>query len=128
VLPESVLSEVGRLDPEAIAEVQRDAWPDVRDADELHDALQTLVLLPASSGESWTELFEQLVSGARGARDGCRVRHWVASERTSACRVLFSDARFEPAPTARLGRSDGGAGRPEPRARLDGARGARDRA
>ncbi len=46
MLPESVLSEVGRLDPAAIAEVREEAWPDVRDADELHDALQTLVALP----------------------------------------------------------------------------------
>jgi ATP-dependent Lhr-like helicase len=45
-LPEAVLSEVGRLDPAAIAEVCGDAWPDVRDADELHDALLTLVALP----------------------------------------------------------------------------------
>ena len=30
-----------RLDPAAIAEVRADAWPDVRDAEELHDALLT---------------------------------------------------------------------------------------
>ena len=36
-LPESVLQEVGALDPAAIAEVRADAWPDVRDADELAD-------------------------------------------------------------------------------------------
>ena len=46
VLPESVLSEVGRLDPAAIAEVREEAWPDVRDADELHDALLTLIAIP----------------------------------------------------------------------------------
>ena len=46
VLPEAWLSEIGRLDPAAIAEVRADAWPDVRDADELHDALLTLVALP----------------------------------------------------------------------------------
>ena len=46
VLPESVLSEVGRLDPAAIAEVRAEAWPDVRDADELHDVLLDLVALP----------------------------------------------------------------------------------
>src|SRR4029079_1391918 len=40
VLPESVLTEVGRLDPNAIAEVCEQAWPDVRSQDELHDALQ----------------------------------------------------------------------------------------
>src|ERR1700686_2107511 len=41
-LPEAVLSEIGRLDPAAIAEVCAAAWPDVRDAEELHDALLTL--------------------------------------------------------------------------------------
>src|SRR5690242_13714448 len=42
ILPEAVLGEIGRLDPMAIAEVCGDAWPDVRDAEEMHDALLTL--------------------------------------------------------------------------------------
>jgi len=46
VLPESVLEEVGGLDPGAIVQVRDEAWPDVRDADELHDVLHTLVALP----------------------------------------------------------------------------------
>ena len=50
VLPESVLEEVGGLDPGAIAQVREEAWPDVRDADELHDVLHTLVALPESVG------------------------------------------------------------------------------
>src|SRR5262249_8064682 len=45
-LPESVLKEVGGLDPAAIAEVREEAWPDVRDADELADVLHTLIALP----------------------------------------------------------------------------------
>jgi ATP-dependent Lhr-like helicase len=49
VLPASVLEEVGALDPAAIAQVQAEAWPDVRDADELHDVLHTLVAVPTSS-------------------------------------------------------------------------------
>ncbi len=48
ILPESVLEEVGKLDPAAIAQVREEAWPDVRDADELHDVLHTLVALPIS--------------------------------------------------------------------------------
>jgi ATP-dependent helicase Lhr and Lhr-like helicase len=48
VLPDSVLEEVGKLDPGAIAQVRDEAWPDVRDADELHDVLHTLVALPES--------------------------------------------------------------------------------
>jgi ATP-dependent Lhr-like helicase len=58
VLPESVLEEVGGLDQGAIAQVREEAWPDVRDADELHDVLHTLVALPefleSASQESLT--------------------------------------------------------------------------
>ncbi len=46
ILPESVLEEVGKLDPAAIAQVREEAWPDVRDADELHDVLHTLIAFP----------------------------------------------------------------------------------
>src|SRR6202042_2927990 len=46
MLPEAVLSEMARLAPAAIAEVREEAWPDVRDADELHDVLQTLIAFP----------------------------------------------------------------------------------
>jgi ATP-dependent Lhr-like helicase len=47
ILPESVLEEVGKLDPAAIAQVREEAWPDVRDPDELHDVLHTLIAVPA---------------------------------------------------------------------------------
>ncbi len=46
ILPESVLEEVGKLDQAAIAQVRAEAWPDVRDADELHDVLHTLIAFP----------------------------------------------------------------------------------
>ncbi len=49
ILPESVLEEVGKLDPAAISQVREEAWPDVRDADELHDVLHTLVAFPEST-------------------------------------------------------------------------------
>ena len=32
-------SDLGRLDPEAIARVRSEAWPEAENADELHDAL-----------------------------------------------------------------------------------------
>jgi len=53
VLPESVLEEVGGLDQGAIAQVREEAWPDVRDADELHDVLHTLVALPEELDSVW---------------------------------------------------------------------------
>jgi ATP-dependent helicase Lhr and Lhr-like helicase len=75
-LPESVLQEVGALDPAAIAEVRADAWPDVRDADELADTLQTLIALPEnfqpsdhpSPSEAWQGMFELLRRSNRATR------------------------------------------------------------
>jgi ATP-dependent Lhr-like helicase len=52
ILPESVLEEVGKLDPAAIAQVREEAWPDVRDADELHDMLHTLIAFPEAIPDS----------------------------------------------------------------------------
>ena len=52
VLPESVLAEVGKLDPAAIQRVKEEAWPDVRDQDELHDVLHTLIAFPLGSPDS----------------------------------------------------------------------------
>ena len=107
VLPESVLSEIGRLDPNAIAEVREEAWPDVRSADELHDALQDFVafpeahavaLPPVSSGAiaGWADYFGELVKGRRAARArrGDRM-YWVAAEIAKQFMSLFPDARFE---------------------------------
>ncbi len=80
VLPESVLEEVGGLDAGAIAQVREEAWPDVRDADELHDVLHTLVALPESRASldwtaegghpdignaRWREYFERLLEQGR---------------------------------------------------------------
>jgi ATP-dependent Lhr-like helicase len=76
VLPETVLSEIGRLDPTAIGQVREEAWPDVRDADELNEVLQVFVALPenfvppggASVGAPWGDLFRQLVAEKRATR------------------------------------------------------------
>ncbi len=124
VLPESVLQEVGGLDPGAIAQVRSEAWPDVRDADELHDVLHTLVALPEDeagvvegsgriptlnspndgefrmghpdSGYGWSSHFERLVNeGRAGVASVEGRRYWVAAERARSFAALFSSARFE---------------------------------
>ena len=114
VLPEAVLSEVGRLDPAAIAEVCADAWPDVRDAEELHDALLTLIAMPmregtaelaatgrlraklAESTAEWSGYFERLVAERRaGMAEVDGARYWVAAERVKVFEQLFPSARFE---------------------------------
>ena len=104
VLPESVLEEVGKLDPAAIAQVREEAWPDVRDQDELHDVLHTLVALPSEGlGEgilTWRTRFDRLVARGRGltARSEDR-EYWIAAERERTFSLLFPDASFaDPAP------------------------------
>lgn len=70
----------GILDAAAIATVAAESWPDVRDADELHDALLSLITLPPV--EEWSELFMQLSATGRASvvgRGG--KRFWVATER-----------------------------------------------
>ena len=59
---------IGALDPEAIAEVRRQAWPDARDADEVHDALLTLGILPESETGAWQAWLDELVASGRAAR------------------------------------------------------------
>ena len=49
---------IGALDPAAIAQVAEESWPVVRDADELHDALLTLIVLPPVP--EWQALFDEL--------------------------------------------------------------------
>ncbi|MGO8796916.1 MAG: DEAD/DEAH box helicase [Candidatus Sulfotelmatobacter sp.] len=104
MLPESVLEEVGGLDPAAIAQVREEAWPDVRDADELHDVLHTLVALPETAvnfgAGQWRFYFERLVDEGRAGSAYINGRpYWVAAERAKAFSRLFPDARFEPALT-----------------------------
>src|SRR5260221_512788 len=101
ILPESVLEEVGKLDPAAIAQVREEAWPDIRDADELHDVLHTLVVVPADglarvgAGDSpangvWQYHFERLVDRHRASKAVHQGRiYWVAAERTQAFSALF---------------------------------------
>jgi len=75
----------GILDPAAIATVAAESWPDVRDADELHDALLSLITLPPV--DEWREFFMQLtVTGRasvieRGGPERGNKRFWVATER-----------------------------------------------
>jgi ATP-dependent helicase Lhr and Lhr-like helicase len=70
----------GILDPAAIATVAAESWPDVRDADELHDALLSLITLPEV--DEWREFFMQLtVTGRASIVERNGKRFWVATER-----------------------------------------------
>ncbi|MYD69433.1 MAG: DEAD/DEAH box helicase [Acidobacteria bacterium] len=56
-------AEIGALDEAAIREVADEAWPVVRDPEELHDALLTLVLVPPRDG--WRDWFARLAETGR---------------------------------------------------------------
>ncbi|HEU5414205.1 MAG TPA: DEAD/DEAH box helicase [Candidatus Angelobacter sp.] len=103
-LPEAVLKEVGGLDPAAITEVSADAWPDVRDADELADALHSLIALPEDfrapdgrpSAEVWLPCFERLQLSRRATRANVQdVWFWLSAEKAAAFHLLYPAATFE---------------------------------
>lgn len=73
-------NEIGALDPEAIDEVLSESWPVVRDADELHDALLTLMVLPPVP--EWSAFFEELSETRRAFLERLNGEaFWVAAER-----------------------------------------------
>ncbi|MDR7547161.1 MAG: DEAD/DEAH box helicase, partial [Armatimonadota bacterium] len=92
----------GALDPAAIDEVRAQAWPDVRNADELHDVLLTLGLLPEGDAEPWAALAGEVVAGGRATvaqwtdERGDERRAYVAAERYRQARAVLPGARFEP--------------------------------
>src|SRR4030095_4673293 len=61
------VKDLARLDPSAISQVADEAWPIVRDADELHDALMNFVVVPEEEGRDWSEWFGQLSRAGRGS-------------------------------------------------------------
>lgn len=87
--------DIGALDPAAIVEVTDDSWPVVRDAEELHDALQTLVLVvPTAAWQLW---FDELVAERRAAalHVGARV-FWVAAERSRMAQTVHPNGQLIP--------------------------------
>ncbi|MBI1818563.1 MAG: DEAD/DEAH box helicase [Deltaproteobacteria bacterium] len=61
---------IGALDPAAIDEVRAQAWPDVRDADELHDLLLSVVLLPTSKDKVDFRLGNRSLPLKKGGQEG----------------------------------------------------------
>jgi ATP-dependent Lhr-like helicase len=86
---------VGILDPEAIGEVAESVWPVVRDADELHDALDTLVVLPPVA--EWTGWFDELVTQNRATTlNAGDLQFWTCAERLDLARAVYLGATIAP--------------------------------
>ena len=90
-------SELGRLDPEAIARVRSEAWPDPENAEELHDALLWLGCLTDEEAEAtpaWGDWLAGLAREKRVARlNAPQATLWVPAERLNQFRAVWPEAR-----------------------------------
>ena len=97
--PESA-AELGGLDPEAIARVRTEAWPDPVNAEELHDALLWLGCLTdgeARAVPEWNGWLTALANDNRVTQlHALQATLWVAAERLRQFQTLWPHARCQP--------------------------------
>ncbi|MGH7889635.1 MAG: Lhr family helicase, partial [Thermodesulfobacteriota bacterium] len=104
-LDPSEAADLGKLDIEAINAVKEEAWPQVGNAEELHDALVLCGFLTAEEGKNgdgsngWEDYFGELVKENRAtilkAAENGR-EFWVAAERSMEMKEIYTDAQFVP--------------------------------
>jgi ATP-dependent helicase Lhr and Lhr-like helicase len=99
--PESA-DDLGALDAEAIASVREEAWPQARDADEMHDALTTLGCIAEREAQrepQWLDWLHALAKAGRATRLAVAQEEalWVSAERLNCVRAIYPEARCEPA-------------------------------
>ncbi|UCH52304.1 MAG: ATP-dependent DNA helicase, partial [Pseudomonadota bacterium] len=93
-------ADFGRLDPEAIARVREEAWPEATNPDELHDALLLLGFVTETEGvrSSWQGLFERLIESGRATRvtGATDAPLWVAAEQLPTLLAIVPNAQQQP--------------------------------
>jgi ATP-dependent Lhr-like helicase len=92
------LKELGKLDPDAVLQIQKEAWPEARDADELHETLLLLAILPHKEGDEWKNLLEILIESGRGTRviDSTGRMFWTAAERWTLLQAAYPGIKMDP--------------------------------
>jgi len=95
-------AEFGELDIEAINAVKNEAWPQVRNTEELHDALILLGFLTTEEGKGgdgqngWEDYFSELVNENRASilrtEDGGEF--WVATERIMQMKGIYPESNM----------------------------------
>lgn len=101
VLPTTLSKTIGQLDVLAIQEVQWQAWPDIRNTDELHDFLQTVIVFPRDMHlpgdrqptSDWHTYFVELVNQQRAVEVSVQQKKfWVAVEKYQHFILLYPHA------------------------------------
>lgn len=97
------VDDFGKLDPDAIAAVRAEAWPDVRHADEMHEALSVLGYVTATEAgdnQGWADWLQAL---ARAQRATCITLEaqastvlWTAAEKLPLWQALHPTATWHP--------------------------------
>ena len=91
--------DLGRLDPGAIEAAREDAWPQPRDADEMHEALMQFGIATDGEAEAsgWRGLLENLASTRRATllQTG-NAASWVTAERLPQLLALHPQAALQP--------------------------------
>ena len=72
VLDSKTAATLGALDPAAIAAVKAEAWPDPRDAEEVHEALGWMGFVTVDEARDWLPWLSELESARRVVREGER--------------------------------------------------------
>jgi ATP-dependent helicase Lhr and Lhr-like helicase len=91
--------EPGKIDPAAIAAVRKEIWPDIRDENELHDLLHSLIVLPLTvidreEARHWPVFYDRLSQKGRAQTlDLNGIPCWVATERLARIGVLYASPK-----------------------------------
>lgn len=92
--------ELTRLDPGAVEQVQREVWPDPRDAEELHDALLSCAYLTQTEAFPFKPWLESLSSQGRACcLEGLAAPLWIAAEELPRWLAVSPQAKPNPQPT-----------------------------
>ena len=102
--------DLAKLDPEAIAAVRSEAWPDVRSADEMHEALNVLGFVTeeeACANESWLDWLHKLAKVHRATQltrrqeEGSASRDiWICAEKLPMWQAVHEHTALNPSITA----------------------------
>ncbi|HEY7369058.1 MAG TPA: DEAD/DEAH box helicase [Thermoanaerobaculia bacterium] len=79
ILDPKTADQIGTLDPDAIARVREEAWPQPSNAEEVHEALLWMGFVTTEEAGPWQAWLDELAAASRIVREGER---WFAVEAT----------------------------------------------